>query len=221
MEKRLILMGDMDNSDGTYESANRVYKRSGLMPTIPASGGGTPKTVRSKAVSLAQRGRPADKRFLLPKRTEYGKEIRKKYEAHEIDAKRSNIQRLEPRKDGLSNCITTVQKDYMYMAEVKTKGKIEDYLYKSFGVFKLTPRECGRLMGVHDDEINRMAKINSNTQLYKQFGNSIVVSCLIGIFSQLHIQDHKAWNDMSDDEKYEIIGSDFWKEDNNHEDARS
>lgn len=42
----------------------------------------------------------------------------------------------------------------------------------------LTPTECGRLMGVSDEDIKKMKNINSDGQLYKQFGNSIVVDVL-------------------------------------------
>ena len=79
------------------------------------------------------------------------------------------------------------------------------YTGKKYRIRKLTPRECGRLMGVSDKDIDKMAEINSNTQLYKQFGNSIVVSVLMGIFSQLNIDGVKKWNDMSEDEIYQMI----------------
>lgn len=82
---------------------------------------------------------------------------------------------------------------------------LDDYLYKDFGVFKLTPRECGRLMNVRDEDIDRMMAVNSNTQCYKMFGNSIVVSVLMGLFSQLNIKGVKTWNEMSDEERYDLI----------------
>lgn len=50
---------------------------------------------------------------------------------------------------------------------------------------KLTPKECWRLMGFTDEEFNRAAEVNSNTQLYKQAGNSIVVDVLVKIFTNL------------------------------------
>ena len=40
---------------------------------------------------------------------------------------------------------------------------------------KLTPKECFRLMGFDDADFEKAEKVNSNTQLYKQAGNSIVV----------------------------------------------
>lgn len=82
---------------------------------------------------------------------------------------------------------------------------IDDYLYKDFGVFKLTPRECGRLMGVSDHDIDRMMAVNSNSQCYKQFGNSIVVPVLMALFSQLNIKGVKPWNEMAQEERESII----------------
>ena len=50
---------------------------------------------------------------------------------------------------------------------------------------KLTPRECWRLMGFNDSDFDKASKVNSNTQLYKQAGNSIVVPVLEGIFRNI------------------------------------
>lgn len=49
---------------------------------------------------------------------------------------------------------------------------------------RLTPRECWRLMGFDDEDFEKAKKVNSNTQLYKQAGNSIVVNVLEQIFKQ-------------------------------------
>lgn len=83
-------------------------------------------------------------------------------------------QRLEPNAQGMCNSLTTVQKDNLVME-------------KQYRIRKLTPRECGRLMGVSDEDISKMAAVNSNTQLYKQFGNSIVVDVMCAMFRNLHI----------------------------------
>ncbi len=48
---------------------------------------------------------------------------------------------------------------------------------------KLTPRECLRLMGVKDEDIDKMTV--SDTQKYKQAGNSIVVNVLMAIFNEM------------------------------------
>lgn len=52
---------------------------------------------------------------------------------------------------------------------------------------KLTPKECFRLMGFTDDDFERASKVNSNSQLYKQAGNSIVVQVLEAIFTSLFL----------------------------------
>lgn len=80
-------------------------------------------------------------------------------------------QRLEPRGDGLTNTITSVQKD--------------NYVATPYRIRKLTPLECWRLMGFDDEDFRKAEKVNSNTQLYKQAGNSIVVNVLEAILTNL------------------------------------
>lgn len=63
-----------------------------------------------------------------------------------------------------------------------------------YRIRKLTPTECGRLMGVDDCDIEKMKKANSNSQLYKQFGNSIVVDVMCAMFRQLNIAGVPKWN---------------------------
>ena len=50
---------------------------------------------------------------------------------------------------------------------------------------KLTPKECWRLMGFDDEDFEKAQKVNSDTQLYKQAGNSIVVDVLVDIFREM------------------------------------
>ena len=88
----------MDNTlDNTFESANRVYGVSGIAPTIPTcSGGGIQPKIIDVSI-VAQRGRGLN-----------------------------NEQQLEERTDGLTNTITTVQKDNMVLIKQATKdGYIE------------------------------------------------------------------------------------------------
>ncbi len=81
--------------------------------------------------------------------------------------------RLEINKNGTSNTITTVQKDN-YAVDLPEHR-----------IRKLTPKECWRLMGCSDEDFEKAQEVNSNTQLYKQAGNAIVVDVLEAIFSQL------------------------------------
>lgn len=162
---------------------------------------------------------------LTPKRTDYGKQIRKDYENGTIKESRHNMTELEPRDDGVSNTLTSVQKDnYLLEPQVMQLGNIaetdsfggnpqcgriysdnglsptlntmqgggrEPKILKNYRIRKLTPRECWRLMGVKDEQFDKLHDI-SNSQLYKLAGNSIVVDVLMGIFKNLFISDKES-----------------------------
>ena len=78
---------------------------------------------------------------------------------------------------GASNTITSVQKDN-YAVE------LPDYRIR-----KLTPLECWRLMGCSDEDFEKAQSVNSNSQLYKQAGNAIVVDVLEAILKQLFLTE--------------------------------
>lgn len=60
----------------------------------------------------------------------------------------------------------------------------KDYI-NNLRIRKLTPLEVWRLMGFDDSDFEKASQVNSNTQLYKQAGNSIVVNVLMAIFKEL------------------------------------
>ena len=64
-------------------------------------------------------------------------------------------------------------------------GYLEPKIKTDKGIRKLTPKECWRLMGFNDTDFEKAEKVNSNTQLYKQAGNSIVVNVLKAILKNL------------------------------------
>ncbi|MBP5421404.1 MAG: DNA (cytosine-5-)-methyltransferase [Paludibacteraceae bacterium] len=70
---------------------------------------------------------------------------------------------------------------------------------------KLNPIECWRIMGFTEEDYYKAEKVNSLVQLQKQAGNSIVVSCLMAIFSQMNIKGVDKWNDMSEEEIYTML----------------
>lgn len=61
------------------------------------------------------------------------------------------------------------------------------FVMNGLKIRKLTPKECWRLMGFDDEDFEKAEKVNSNTQLYKQAGNSIVVNVLEAILKKLLI----------------------------------
>ncbi|MBQ0112425.1 MAG: DNA (cytosine-5-)-methyltransferase [Bacteroidales bacterium] len=68
---------------------------------------------------------------------------------------------------------------------------LEDWMWEIDGITylirirKLTPRECWRLMDFTDEDFEKAQTVNSNTQLYKQAGNSIVKNVLCEVFRNL------------------------------------
>jgi DNA (cytosine-5)-methyltransferase 1 len=73
--------------------------------------------------------------ILRPKRTEYGKAIRKDYESGKVDESRHNMTKLEPVFDGVSNTITTVQKDNLLLDQRYIDGMSDAYLQSKNGTF--------------------------------------------------------------------------------------
>lgn len=174
---------------GNY--AGNVYDKSGLSPCLSTCGGGNqqPMIVEVEKVQqdiehecVAMRGRPVDG-------SDYSGEIE---------------QRLEPNGTGVVNTLTSVQKDNLILEKTRICAEemgicwIEngspdeytlayedgDYIYY-IRIRKLTPRECWRLMGFSDRAFDKAQEVNSNTQLYKQAGNSIVKNVLTAVMGQL------------------------------------
>ena len=82
--------------------------------------------------------------------------------------------------DSLSVCVATQSNPY-YAVQQEPSLRIR----------KLTPKECWRLMGFDDEDFAKAEKVNSNSQLYKQAGNSIVVNVLMAIFKELFVTKQK------------------------------
>lgn len=74
------------------------------------------------------------------------------------------------------------------IAQINKKTGKAEY----FGIRKLTPRECFRLMDVADEDFDKLLATNekgwrllSNSALYKLAGNSIVENCLSEIYKRI------------------------------------
>ena len=66
-----------------------------------------------------------------------------------------------------------------------THGYANSCIATQYRIRKLTPKECWRLMDFSDEDFEKAAEVNSNTQLYKQAGNSIICNVLVAILGQL------------------------------------
>ena len=86
-------------------------------------------------------------------------------------------------KDGLAPTLDTMQGGYRQPC-VLTEGENKTVVEK-YRIRKLTPKECWRLMGFKDEQFLKAEQVCSNSQLYKQAGNSIVVNVMEEIFKNL------------------------------------
>lgn len=165
--------------DKTHEQSGRVYDENGISPTIHTMQGGNQEP---KIAIAAIRGRnpdnPTSRQSGLPTQ-----------------------QMLEVNENGTSNALTTVQKDNVVVeirtdegirffkdeccGTIRTKdsGGDKHVIENNYRIRKLTPRECFRLMDFPDDFD---FSVVSDSQAYKQAGNSIVVNVLAQIISKLN-----------------------------------
>ena len=81
---------------------------------LEANMNGTTNTI----TTVAKDNYVMEPQVLRAERTDYGKKIRKQYEAGEIYEKISNMREMMPRTDGISNTITTIQKDNYVMEPI-------------------------------------------------------------------------------------------------------
>lgn len=120
--------------------------------------------------------RPTDNFILIPEKTKLGYAIAEEGDGVYINRphqKRGVVQK------GIIQTIKTSPDDIGVVVRFLKKLKIR----------KLTPKECFRLMGVKDEEIDKVTV--SNAQQYKQAGNSIVISVLMAIFGELLDVDYE------------------------------
>ncbi|QNO19429.1 DNA (cytosine-5-)-methyltransferase [Caproicibacterium amylolyticum] len=149
----------------------RVYDPTGLAPCLnKMEGGGREPLITEPAV-------------LRPVRNEYGKEVRKAYESGEIQESRHRMTQLEPRPDGISNTLSTVQKDNLLLEPRAVEGVNRGQKDQNgTRIRRLTPRECMRLQGVDDAVTDKLIAAGiSDTQMYRAAGDACTVNVIYEI----------------------------------------
>lgn len=108
---------------------------------------------------------------LTPKRTEEAKLLRKDYENHRINIQRKYMQQMEPRTDGVSNTITSVQKDNMLLEPLRIKANTREgfAVVEEYGAVNISqPSSCtrrGRVQGNKGDIIGTLLTGEENAVL--------------------------------------------------------
>lgn len=169
------------NSDKAHQS-NTFYHSEGVSPTLDTCTGGNRQVkVLVEPVIVEDFYKNRDERI---------------YEgtAPTLRGERSGLKVAEPvclnskgGRAGVEGLQPSLQ-DRVYDSEAISTAVTTSFMpsfTQGLRIRKLTPKECFRLMGFTDEDFAKVEAVNSDTQLYKQAGNSIVVDVLVHIFAKL------------------------------------
>lgn len=107
----------------------------------------------------------------------HNNEIKKHYSEYSKKKIMSNIVENDVCGTITANCMQSFNHDNCHL--------IKETITNNYRIRKLTPKECFRLMGVKDEDFDKIATNQSNASLYHLAGDSIVVDVIIAIFKQL------------------------------------
>ena len=206
-------MGEMKSNKGTqYYQQDRVYNSEKLSPALNSSGDElVPKIVDIKCVTMRGRNpdNPSDRNAgidleqrLEPREDDLSNTL--------TTVQKDNLVLIkQATKDGAIPCRVGGVADLSYPDSQTRRGRViendevsptlttenipsvlENWIWEIDGhkylirIRKLTPRECWRLMDFSDEDFDKAQAVCSNTQLYKQAGNSIVKNILCETFKQ-------------------------------------
>ena len=164
-DPKCVRIGGLYDTDKKTHQIGSIYDKNHLSPALDTMGGGNrqPLIAEEKEVTYIERKYQEKK-----KKNGYIPEMFNPYNA-------SEVKDIAPTQT--SNCGGSASSATVYKKN------------SEFKIRKLTPKECWRLMGFSDQDFNKAQTTGlSNTQLYKQAGNSIVVPVLEEIFKNLFLK---------------------------------
>lgn len=175
-------VGNISECNGNWKNpqVGRIYDPDGCSPTLNTCGGGShePKIVCG-----------IDKSVNDTKQIEYANCITAR-EDRGISNRKSEgtavlqvVGNVNPSGNGMNGNVFS--EDGLAPTLTTNKGEGNKIL-TGIRIRKLTPKECFRLMGFSDSAYDAASKVVSNSQLYKQSGNSIVVDVLYYILVELY-----------------------------------
>ena len=186
----LCQIGNIAKDPNREHIQDRIYDPSGLAPTLNTVGGGG---LEAKIVidGLTRDTQKQKARVFNP--SGLAARIGDTPVLRQIGniAKDPNHEHIQDRIYDPSSLAPTLNTSHEPKITIAgTIGPHETVPVYTYGVRirKLTPRECWRLMGFLDEEFDRVHGI-SNSQLYKQAGNSIVVNVLSALLLQLFYKE--------------------------------
>lgn len=165
-------IGGCFDTDTSTHQAGSVYDKNGLSPTLDTMQGGYRQPCITVLGELDCNG------CHDARQTEYNKTVREQCENN------INIVIGSTQKNAY---VGTGEMSPTLTSAMGTGGGHIPMIgnIPNFRIRKLTPKECWRLMGIDDECFDKAEQVNSNSQLYKQAGNGIVVNVLYYIFKEL------------------------------------
>ena len=123
----------------------------------------------------------------------------------DTDSSRRNIQINETNNKRVNNCFNkhkedledgdfmdsynqTIHKEVSPTITTRVTASNSNHIYKTKRIRRLTPLECWRLQGFTDEQFYKAQAVNSDTQLYKQAGNSITVNVMVELLKKIYLK---------------------------------
>ena len=170
-------VGNISECNGSWKNpqVGRIYSTDGCSPTLNTCGGGShePKILQVGRINSSQDGVVVSDEGVSPTHTAGHGNMPKVLKVGNVNPSGNGMNGNVFSDDGLSPTLTT------------NKGEGNKIL-SNLRIRKLTPKECFRLMGFDDSDYEAASKVVSNSQMYKQTGNSIVVDVLYYILVELY-----------------------------------
>ena len=170
-------VGNISECNGSWKNpqVGRIYSTDGCSPTLNTCGGGShePKILQVGRINSSQDGVVVSDEGVSPTHTAGHGNMPKVLKVGNVNPSGNGMNGNVFSDDGLSPTLTT------------NKGEGNKIL-SNLRIRKLTPKECFRLMGFNDSDYEAASKVVSNSQMYKQTGNSIVADVLYYILVELY-----------------------------------
>ena len=146
----------LNKENGMPRETNRVYSSEGLSPTLNTMQGG---------------GREPKIAIKIKEATKQGYAVAEQGDSINFSVPNSKTRRGRVGKQ---------------VAQTLDTSCNQATITKDMRIRKLTPRECWRLQGFPDSAFDKAQEVNSNSQLYKQAGNSVTVNVIAEIARRLY-----------------------------------
>ncbi len=210
LQPKILEVKQIGNLSDKKTQSRTVYQSDGLSPTL-CSGmdhGNTMPHILDKTI-VAMRGRnpenPSDRTVGAP--TEQRLEPNSQGLCNTLTSVQKDnlvmetVRIKQATNQGYIECEVGGLADLSFPERKTRRGRVQDMgrvsptlmaaeqdicrIENQYRIRKLTPLECWRLMDFSDEDFIKAEQVNSNTQLYKQAGNSIVKNVLVAILGQM------------------------------------